>query len=596
VSTDYTSSIGNELFAINKFNINVLGGKNFSKDIGITASLNLIYSDDEGKDYYDPDNFFVKDHVKYDEIVADNGFNNHQRDIISSIRLTQGGDITFGIDFADINEGLGTMRHGSWFYLNNDSVDNRWHTRRTSAFVIYKIQVNPKFTISPKLYYRNDQTVNNSGYALTYGSTNGVFRGFKQQNFRHGIDIKVDYDPLSNLLLTGGVVVEDSQSANEAMRIGGNMSNYNNIINLEEEKPYDTFEFILDSDGNIIDTVFVADTLLYQNNIPIVYLRQYSPYFQIIYDMNKNWKLVAGGRYYKESQLNGVFTPRVGIVYNQNNFFASTDHIVFKLLFGQAFKALANDEKYIEGQLLENLKPAKSSSYELSITYLYNRNAKFEVIGWFNDIDNLYVYGTACMEDNINQITYGTQSMAKIKLGDFVIGANYTYTDGRNIGQWYQNASYAVPDSTPYEKLIRVSKHKWNASVNYDFREKISISIRMRYLGDRNADPINLKYGKNNGFYVPRNFNGTFVYPEDDYYWHGNGIMSGFLLFDLNIGNHDLGVLASSLKGLSVFVRITNLFNAEYLETPITNNRTSAPYNPQPGRRFTLRIGYNLPL
>ncbi len=590
-SGGYTSSIGDEMLAFNKYNINTVFGKQFARGIGVTASFNAILSDDQGMDYYDPDNFYVKDHIKYDDPVVDDGFDNHQNDYIGSIRLTKDNVFTFGIDYADIDEGLGSMRNGSWYYVNNDSIDVRWHTRRASAFSSYKFIFNEKFSITPKLYYRNDQTVNNSGFARTYGSTKGVFRGWKQQSYRNGIDVKFDWNILDNLSFMGGVVYENSQTANEVIRTGTLMNNYNNIINQEEE--YDTYELEYDDDDNLIDTLLITDT--YQNNIPIMYINQYSLYYQIVYDLNQNFKFLFGGRYYKETEIKGVFTPRAGLVFNKKKLFAKKDQFIVKLMYGQAFKALANDEKYEDNILREDLLPAKSTTYEVSTVYLPTSNSKFELTGWYNNIDNYYVYGTACEEDNITQKTYGFQAVGEFKIGRFIIGANYTYTDGQNEGQWYQYESYAVPDSTSYEKLIRVSKHKVNASLTYAQKKMFFVNLKMKYVGERNVSPINLKYGNNEGFYVPRNFSGDFTFPEDDYTWQGTGNMPGYMLLNFNIGTHDLGSITPSLKGISFNFRISNILNTNYLETPLTNSRSSAPYNPQPGRRFTVKLAYRLP-
>lgn len=596
VSGGYTSSIGDEILAFDKYNLNAIFGKELKNGFGIMGSFNTILNNDQGFDYYDPDNFFVKGHIKYDDPIADDGFSNRQNDYISTLRLTKDKNFTFGIDYADINEGLGTMFTGSWRFLNNDSIDNRWHTRRISAFTEINFNITDKIKFTPKLYFRNDQVVDDSRFALTYGKNLGVYRSFKQQTYRNGVDLKIKYQILQNLNFLGGFVYEDSQMADEASKYAATFDNFDNTIDENEPFIYDTYEIIEDELGNITDTIFIEDTLFYQNNSQIRYLKQYSFYSQLVYDMNKNLKFILGGRYYKETEIDGVFTPRAGLVFNTSKLLFANDQLIIKLMYGQAFKALANDEKNLLISLEKDLLPAKGTTYEFSSIYLPNKISKIEITGWYNSIENYFVYGTPCKEDIINQETYGIQSVGQVTIGSFVLGANYTFTDGKNIGQWYQDKGYALPDSTPYENLIRVSTHKVNASLSYLYKKYFSINLKMKFVGDRFVAPVNLKYGANEGFFVPRNYDGEFVFPEDDYSWAGTGTMPGYTIFDLNIGTSDLGNAVSFLRGTSIYFQISNILNTKYLETAYSDSRTYPPYNPQPGRRFTLNLRYLIPL
>jgi outer membrane receptor for ferrienterochelin and colicins len=601
-SVSYGSSIGNEIRAFDKYNINVTVGKQLESGFGFLASINAILNNDNGLDYYDPDNIFKKGHVHYGELVSDNGFDNHQNDYIATFRLTKGENYTLGFDYSDIDEGLGSFLDGGNYMVNNNSVDCKWHTRRVSAFSSFTLDITDKIIVTPKLYFRKDQIVNNSGFAYnydkpSYNAPRGTFRNFKQQCFRNGFDNTIQYQPTENLSLLGGIVLEETQTANEVSRYGFVTSNNHNIINPFEELYSEHYEYIYDEDGNVIDSVTVIDTLTYQNNQQFTFMQQYSLYYQAEYGLNESWKFLTGGRYYKETDLSGVFTPRVGVVYNRKDLFQDDDLLVFKLLYGEAFKALAHYDKYdgLTGELNDDLKPAKITTYEFSTGYLPNKYSRFEVTAWYNNIDNYYVYGTNCELDNINQITYGFQTSGEFKIRDFVVSANYTFTDGENRDQWYHSSSYSVSDPTDYEKLIRVSKHKINTSVTYFYNNLFHTSLKMKFIGDRNASPINLKYGKNEGFYLPYNYSG-FVPEEDKITYNGTGIMPGYTIFDFIIGSSDLGEIRKSMEGFAISFEITNLFNTNYLETPRSESRVSPPYHPQPGRRFTLKLNYKLPL
>lgn len=596
-SLRYESSIGDEILAFNKYDFDLTAGNKFKNGFGFSSNFHFIKNDDEGKDYYDPDNIYKKGHIHYGEIVPDDGFNNHQNDFITSIRLTKDNVYTLGLDFANINEGTGSFLDGANYMVNSDSVDNRWHTHRLSAFSRFDFDLSDKLKLSPTLYYKKDQVMTNSGFAYNYDWTiapRGTFRYYRQYLFRYGVDFMLNYNPTDKLSLVGGLVLEESQTSNESRRFGSKLNEYNNIINSDEEILSERIEYLYDTLGNITDTLTYIDTVTYQNNQKYSIVKQYSVYYQADYTFNDHWRVLIGGRYYKESDINGVFTPRAGIVYNTEGLISGKGQIVIKALYGQSFKPLANEDKYDPrtGELfVKGLKPAKNTTYELATTYLSDKYLRLELIGWSNSIKNYYVYGTDCGLDNIDQITYGFQALGKYQISRLSFDVNYTYTDGKNKGQWYYYPSYAVQDTVYYDKLIRVSKHKVNAYITYYTKQRISFSLGMKYVGKRNASPINLKYGDNEGFYLPYTYSGT-VAPEDQITYNGNGYMPGYTLFNLHVNINDFGYFSGKMHGLSASLSVTNLLNTDYLETPRSESRVSPPYHPQPGRRFAVKIAY----
>lgn len=407
-SACYESSIGDEILAFNKYNFDLAAGKKFESGFGISGNIHFIKSNDEGKDYYDPDNIYKKDHVHYGELVPDDGFDNHQNDFVTSIRLTKDNSYTLGLDYSDIDEGIGSFLDGGNYMTNSDSVDFRWHTRRLSTFSKFDFKVSDDFNISPILYYRKDQVVNNSGYAFNYdwasiSVSRGTLRYNRQYLFRYGLDLMLDYKISDKLSCIGGLVLEESQTSNESRRFGVQLNANNNIINPEEEIITDYIE--IDTSGGFPDTI------------------------------------------------------------------------------------------------------------------------------------------------------------------------------------------YHFTDTIYYENLIRVSKHKVNAFLAYHLKQKISFGVGMKYVGKRNASPINLKYGDNDGFYLPYTYSGD-IPDEDQITYNGNGYMPGYTIFNTHVNINDFGYFTRKLHGLSASFSITNILNTDYLETPRSESRVSPPYHPQPGRRFALKIGY----
>ena len=125
---------------------------------------------------------------------------------------------TSGLDYFDIDEGLGSFLHPGRVYLNNNDVDAKWHTKKFSAFGRYEYKKNG-FTIDTLAYYENDMIVDDSGFAYTYTRSHsginyppGTKRHYYQNAKRYGLDVKLVYQKNYKMSFVGGMVIEKTDT------------------------------------------------------------------------------------------------------------------------------------------------------------------------------------------------------------------------------------------------------------------------------------------------------------------------------------------------------------------------------------------------
>jgi len=554
-----TATSTNEWF---KQDYNILYGKTFSNDIGLMLSLDLINSDDDGEHYYDPDGIYTKGTVlvrnndaSTSRVVADDGFNNHQKDYHLKLRLNKGDDIKLGFDYSDMDEGLGTFLDASNYLTNSSLSDYKWHVTRLSSFISGMYKINDEIKIEPKIYYREDEIKDDSGFAYTYDQTggypagpepkpSGTMRHFKQKTSRFGFDLATRYEPNEKLSVLFGYNFESDNTQSE----------------------YSDW-FLEDPDNNYDRTM-------------------HSLYLQTSYDMTNNLNFLLAARYNNENDVDAEFIPRASIVYDLN--MPSGGELITKLMYGESFRALATYEKQpnADNPNSPGVVPEKAQTYEFQVIYLPNKKQKYDISMWYTDIQDLRIEGTNAYnlingeEKNYReQKTWGLQASVDIVLSEKLNWMfNYTYTDGENEDLYYQNTDRSVVDEVKFNELIHVSKHKFNTSLNYKYNQSFNYNILVKYVGKKEASPFDSKF-------------------RDEYTWdldgdgsidyNGDGFNKSYILTDLTINYKPKGI-----DGLLTYVKVNNLFDEEYVDMTRSEGWWTPYYHPQPGRTINLGLKY----
>ncbi|MDF1877573.1 TonB-dependent receptor [Sulfurimonas sp. SAG-AH-194-L11] len=111
-------------------------------------------------------------------------------------------------------------------------------------------------------------------------------------------------------------------------------------------------------------------------------------HIQDLISVNKSLDFVAGARadYYSDIGMN--YSARLGLVYRAN------DALIFKLLYGSAFRAPTFTEEYTNGHIgyragNTSLKPEETNTYETAIIYKPNFHNKFALNLYYSTLTNV---------------------------------------------------------------------------------------------------------------------------------------------------------------------------------------------------------------
>jgi len=99
-------------------------------------------------------------------------------------------------------------------------------------------------------------------------------------------------------------------------------------------------------------------------------------YIQDVWTLSNDWELTAGARYDHYSDFGGTLNPRAALVWQ------STERLITKLMYGQAFRAPSYLELYALTAATKpnsNLSPERSRTWDLAFSYLASKDLKLGV-------------------------------------------------------------------------------------------------------------------------------------------------------------------------------------------------------------------------
>lgn len=94
-------------------------------------------------------------------------------------------------------------------------------------------------------------------------------------------------------------------------------------------------------------------------------------FLQDVWNLAERWELTAGARYDRYSDFGGTLNPRLALVWQ------TSERLTAKLMYGRAFRAPSYLELYSETSANipnPNLKPEKSRTWDLSLSYLATKD------------------------------------------------------------------------------------------------------------------------------------------------------------------------------------------------------------------------------
>jgi len=285
---------------------------------------------------------------------------------------------------------------------------------------------------------------------------------------------------------------------------------------------------------------------LYEPPMLAATMHQVSPYASFIYKGIPRLHAEIGGRvnFHSEYGSNVSFTLNPSYLIGKTKIFANLYSAFKTPTLYQLFDPVAGNAE---------LEPEKGLIGELGIQVFPMEKAMLRLVGFYRNTNDaiLYSYNPSTFESRYlnasNQKNYGAEVEAEIKTGNWLITANYTYTDGKTRAA-YDGTGVGLGKDTTYYNLYRIPKHAANAQVGYRITSGLFVSTMLRYVGERDE----------------------FIFgapPEK---------LEGYAVIDL-YGEYATG------NGVKFFVDLKNITNKQYFDL--------LGYN---SRRFNFMVGVSL--
>ena len=401
----------------------------------------------------------------------------------------------------------------------------------------YKKKYEEKLTIKPRLYY--DQfDLDNYIESLPEGTTvpfdtdgdgnydtlntypDGFIGNGKVTQKIVGTEIPFDYDLFDGNIITLGFEYRLINQTNIGFSSNFHPATYDVLDSVQDFS--DTYPFLKEATRRI-----------------------WSVYLQDTWDITDTLNLTLGARHDHYNDFGGATSPRSALAW------AFMKDASLKLLYGEAFRApnfvemFTTNQPVIQGN--EDLDPETIRTYEVGLSYRFNKYITSGINYFNNDIKDLIVRRT--LESNQNTSRYenfgdahiqGVEMETKVDIakGNYVF-MNYTFQD---------------PKDDDGDDLPFVARHKGNLGVNVHYWKYINTNLSTFVSGKRTRDEADTR---------------------DD--------LPAYALLNLSVIGKEF------FKTMEVYGTVYNLLDKDYSDPgPI-----SIPEDlPRPGRSFFVGLSY----
>jgi len=445
-------------------------------------------------------------------------------------------------------------------------------SNKTTKIAVYSLDYNltkNKFDFNAKVYGRNEFQVQHleifkpemteeiaPGVPASAVYPNGMYATPRFNSYIYGTDLNLNlsFFEKNNLLI-------------------GIQTDFYGVTDVKLKSSYDTYTGApLTYDENGITYFRGKETQLEEERGWIEgnghSYENYGFYFQNIFQPTDNLGITIGGRYDIDSEFGGIFNPRLALVWNTNR------KLIFKLLYGQAYRAPNSQEQYRKtGFTIGNkdLKPETIKTTEFSADYNIKTNISTRLTLFYNILsDMIYAQGISSGTPggpytNVgNNTSVGLEYEYKMTFTDkFYMYFNYSYTKSEN--------KITKNDTTETFKMPDVAPHKINLGFNVKLLKYFNLNTNIMYRSERE------KYfaiSKATGDYILDN-EGNKTYVSQD-----------------NIGNYFL---------INTKLRIMNFYNTMEISAEFYNLLNKKYYDqdaeytnqpPREGMQFIISLSY----
>ena len=401
----------------------------------------------------------------------------------------------------------------------------------------YKKTFEERFTVKPRIYY--DQfddnlyiesfpdgttipwdTNEDGSYDTYYTYADGLIGNAKVINRVVGTEIPLDYELFDGNIFTLGL---------EYRLINQTGVHYSSNFHPATYEP-------LDSVQDFSDTYpFLKETTR----------RIWSVYLQDTWDITDTLNLTLGARHDQYNDFGGATSPRAGLTW------AFIKDASLKLLYGEAFRAPSFAEMYSTNQPAlqgnEDIDPETIRTYEIGLSYKFNKYVTSGINYFNNDIKDLIVIRTL----PTSQITSRFENFGDARVRGIETETRIDINKGNYV---FMNYTFQDTEGDDGDDLPFVAKHKGNFGVNAHYWKYINTNLSTFVSGKRFRE-------------------------EDD----TRGDMPAYALLNLSVIGKEF------FKTMEVYGTVYNLLDKDYSDP----GPTSIPEDlPRPGRSFFVGLSY----
>lgn len=312
----------------------------------------------------------------------------------------------------------------------------------------YHREISEDLNLSGKAYFVHmDYDANSVIYppGFTGGDDIGLIGRPLFKNDVIGVELTANYT-LGDHLITSGLVYENDRQYD--------VRSINNFAN-----PFS-------------DPVDDSETGNYNKNVT---RKIWAAYIQEMWEITAYDSLTLGVRYDHYNDFGGTTNPRIGYVHEFKN------EIIFKLLYGRAFRAPNNNELYSINNPVAlgnpDLDPETIESFEASIEIPFLRYFNFNISYFHNVIDDIIRLDTS--QSSPFPFTNMTDE-STINGVETELTCNF----GKNR-YGYLNASYQNSEDNEGQDLPYVADWMGNVGYNHEFWGKLNTNINVFWIGER---------------------------------------------------------------------------------------------------------------
>ncbi|MDH5721387.1 MAG: TonB-dependent receptor [Spirochaetia bacterium] len=566
----------------------ILLGYKTESGLGVWTAARWYYSEgDSGLNRADPGNYF---HNNYEPDLVDtttatgvdnknsdgsrkklpDGFKNNINDIYIRTHIEKD-TFKIGFNYWRRNEGLGSEVPGYEYFANTKDLPFNVLHEGYTLYNLYRHDINNKLSWNSKIFHRSARILPQTEFVYTYkyqsaGSEPDKSKNYHGEGFTTGVEQQLNWNLLSNNELTVGLRTERKIEQYFAAALGVTQ----------------------DTSSNIVESTFEDESYSVQ---PVYYINEYAVFLQDEHFFSDVHSFTTGIRYDYNSEYGYSINPRIGLTGGMGEWF------LFKVLYGEAFKAPSVFELYDEFRGNEELKPEKIRTAEIELSYLIGEKGIIKTNIFHSRVENLIVVAKnqdtsapankTDIYQNIGKTNLTGSSLAfeLHMFKHFLLYGHYVYTMGKDLKTEIDN----------------IAKHKAFLGFNYLLFNKININFAGHWIGPIKAPETNKYFYEKDSSFVAANY---------DYMTEENpdGYLDGYTLFNLTLTGKNL--FGSRVK-LEPHLIIKNIFNNKFitpgrqsgsgvrpvdsLQPTIQNPEGFIPaYHPQPGIEILFGIRYAL--